>query len=435
MGLVRVFLGDWSQREQTLALSRLFVALVSLTALCLNTFWRRSYGAAGPVLLLYVVYSLLIVVAVVGPNLRYPIRMRGVPAALLLLTRGFWNRRLAVSSLMLIHIWDLLWATLICLFTGGFNSPFFFLFVFVLMAAAYRWEARGTLATTGAIMLILIFEALLVNSPAIPVFHVAGDALRWGTSLNRAATLMVLAGLMSFLARGKLRLSGAARKPLLDHPSSEVRVWDKRTAIERRRIAHDLHDGVIQSLISLEIELELLRRQRPNISFEAMEMLASVQGAIRQEVGKLRELTEELCSDSLPCPLPSHLAETVEKFRRETGIAVSLCCDAQSALLPPRVAQEVAGIVREGLANIRKHSGAQHVEVHLAAAQDQYQVVVWDDGRGFDFSGRVSQQQLKNTGKGPRVIQERVNSIGGELAIESYPNRGARLEVRFDTRK
>jgi signal transduction histidine kinase len=101
---------------------------------------------------------------------------------------------------------------------------------------------------------------------------------------------------------------------------------------------------------------------------------------------------------------------------------------------PSSRGSRVAGIVREGLPKIRKHSGAQNVEVHLTAADDKYQVVVQDDGRGFNFSGRVPQQQLENTDNGPRVIQETVSSILGEPAIEPYPNRGLQLEVRYDAR-
>jgi signal transduction histidine kinase len=57
--------------------------------------------------------------------------------------------------------------------------------------------------------------------------------------------------------------------------------------------------------------------------------------------------------------------------------------------------------------------------------------VVDDDGRGFDFSGRLSQEELDAARKGPVIIKERVRAIGGELSIESAPGRGARLEITF----
>lgn len=91
----------------------------------------------------------------------------------------------------------------------------------------------------------------------------------------------------------------------------------------------------------------------------------------------------------------------------------------------------VGGIVQEALCNVRKHSGARKVEVRLGSNRDSWQVVIQDDGHGFDFSGRLSQTELRARHKGPRVIQERVHCVNGELAIESYPDRGARLEIRL----
>jgi signal transduction histidine kinase len=58
-------------------------------------------------------------------------------------------------------------------------------------------------------------------------------------------------------------------------------------------------------------------------------------------------------------------------------------------------------------------------------------LVVDDDGHGFDFSGRLTQAELEAERKGPMIIKERVRSIGGELAVESTPGRGARLEIRI----
>jgi len=57
--------------------------------------------------------------------------------------------------------------------------------------------------------------------------------------------------------------------------------------------------------------------------------------------------------------------------------------------------------------------------------------VIEDDGRGFPFSGRLSQADLDALGKGPLVIKERVRVIAGELTIESNPGHGARVEVRI----
>lgn len=416
-----------SQREHKLALGRLSISLVALAATYFDRSWGGGHSTA--ILLFYVLYSLFVLMLAVVARAD-PLSLTTVWRVLEtfpIVVRVLWNRRVSAASLILIHIADLTWAALICLLTGGLKSPFFFLFVFVILAAACRWGAPGALPTAGASMLVLLSATLLTNSPPNAGFHFVIEGLGWGTSLNRAVSLVLLGALAPLLAEG----DGTA---VLQVSSSQLGSHAQETAGERRRIARDLHDGVIQSLIVLEIELDLLRREKLHVTAETTETLASVQQAIRQEVRKLRELTEQLRSDSPPCLLSSHLSDAVEEFQRETGIATSLQCDVQDELLHPRVAQEIAGIVREALANVPKHSGAQNVQVRLTAHQDHYQLVVKDDGRGFDFSGCLSQQQLECAHKGPRVIRERVHSIQGELAIESYAGRGSRLEVQFDAR-
>jgi signal transduction histidine kinase len=69
--------------------------------------------------------------------------------------------------------------------------------------------------------------------------------------------------------------------------------------------------------------------------------------------------------------------------------------------------------------------------VRLAQRTDSLRLTVEDDGRGFPFSGRMSEAELAISGKGPAVIRERVRLLAGELTIESNPGQGARLEVRI----
>jgi two-component system nitrate/nitrite sensor histidine kinase NarX len=118
-------------------------------------------------------------------------------------------------------------------------------------------------------------------------------------------------------------------------------------------------------------------------------------------------------------------------FQQETGIQTAFVCNVREETIPRRVSAELVRIVEEALSNVRKHSGAQKVEVNLRAHRGSWQVIIQDDGRGFDFSGRLSLAELEAARKGPRVIRERVHSVHGDLTLESYPNSGARLEIRF----
>ncbi|MGH9344417.1 MAG: sensor histidine kinase [Terriglobia bacterium] len=206
-------------------------------------------------------------------------------------------------------------------------------------------------------------------------------------------------------------------------------------AIERAHVARDLHDGVIQSLIALEMRVDGLRRQAIGVSPDAAEKLESVRGFLREEVINLRELMQQLQLDDIaPHQLGTYVSGMLNKFQRETGIDASFAPEADTALFSPRVSREVAKIVHEALTNVRKHSGAHHVRVGLESENLRWKLVIEDDGKGFEFSGRFSQADLEKARKGPRVIEERVRAIKGELAIESRPSQGARLEIRFGSK-
>ena len=90
---------------------------------------------------------------------------------------------------------------------------------------------------------------------------------------------------------------------------------------------------------------------------------------------------------------------------------------------------ELLRIVQEGRVNVRKHSGARHALVRLGSSQDRWNLTLEDDGKGFPFEGRVSQEQMEETGKGPMIIKERVRLIAGQLTVESNPGQGTRLEI------
>jgi len=97
--------------------------------------------------------------------------------------------------------------------------------------------------------------------------------------------------------------------------------------------------------------------------------------------------------------------------------------------LTPYVRRQMAGIVHEALVNVRKHSGADRVLVRSEVTDGWWKVSIEDDGRGFAFGGRLTQEELDAQRQGPRTIGERVRIIGGVMAVESRPGFGARVEV------
>ncbi len=208
------------------------------------------------------------------------------------------------------------------------------------------------------------------------------------------------------------------------------RLRTRAGAVERARVARELHDGAVQSLIAVEMQVDVLRRQSVNNSGIVTGELGRIQGLLREEVLKLRELMQQMKSIDLDSRrLLGFIGDTVERFQRETGISARFLTSIEELKMPQPMCREIARIVQEALVNVRKHSKATQVLVRFNASEDGWNLVIEDDGSGFPFAGRLNQLELDSVGKGPVVIGERVRLIEGELTVESNPGRGSRLEV------
>jgi signal transduction histidine kinase len=200
-------------------------------------------------------------------------------------------------------------------------------------------------------------------------------------------------------------------------------------AAERARFARELHDGAVQSLIAVEMQVDVLRRQSDAGKPIGSE-LGRIQGLLREEVLKLRELMQQMKAIDVDAQrLLGVLNDTVERFQRETGILARFVTDLEGVDMPQRVCREILRIVQEGLVNVRKHSGARHALVRLASSKEKWNLTLEDDGKGFPFAGRYNQDQMEEAGKGPMIIKERVRLIAGGLTVESNPGQGTRLEI------
>ena len=200
-------------------------------------------------------------------------------------------------------------------------------------------------------------------------------------------------------------------------------------AMERARVARELHDTAIQSLISIEMQVDVLRRRatgNPDIVSE----LEHIQDLLRQEVLNLRELMQTMRPIEIgPHQFLDFIAQLVERFSRDTGIETRFVSELQEVTMPPATCRELARVVQEGLVNIRRHSGARSAMVSFGAQNGFWKLVIDDNGRGFPFAGRFDLTNLDDLRRGPTVIKERVRSVGGDLLIESTPGRGSRLEI------
>ncbi len=199
---------------------------------------------------------------------------------------------------------------------------------------------------------------------------------------------------------------------------------------ERSRLSRDIHDGILQTLLSVDIQLDVLRRKVPAAPDQAVAGLASLQQTVRNETEDLRRMVTDLR------PLRVQSADLVDlmtgfaaRFRNESGLALDLLVDAADLRLPDRICRDLFQIYRESLHNVKKHAGASHVVVKLWQNESQVVLVVDDNGEGFSFAGRFTGDELDRLRLGPISIKERTRSVAGVLTVESTPGHGARLTV------
>jgi signal transduction histidine kinase len=222
--------------------------------------------------------------------------------------------------------------------------------------------------------------------------------------------------------------------PVIYNLFLERRLRTRLQENERAKLARELHDGVIQSLIGIEMRLEVARRQIQSSPARAETDLRETQLHLREQIVDVRTLMNQLRPPDVDrTRLMDMLSETTERFHRTTGIEAQFERSVDHLRLPKRVCRELVRVVDEALMNVRKHSGASRVAVRVGARAGDITLSIEDDGRGFGFAGRMTQPDLDALGLGPLVIKERVQSIGGRVAIDSRPGMGARLEVQVPT--
>ena len=201
---------------------------------------------------------------------------------------------------------------------------------------------------------------------------------------------------------------------------------------ERSRISRDLHDGILQTLLSLNIQLDVLRRKFPWTPEQAGKELEMLQTTVKQESEELRRMVTDLRPIRVEsADMRELMFGFAERYRNESGLAVDLFIEDRNLRLPDRICREMFQIYREALNNVKKHAFASHVVVKLGQDEAKVSLVVDDNGRGFSFSGRFTSEELDRLRLGPISIKERTRSVGGTLTVESNPGHGARLTVEI----
>ena len=226
--------------------------------------------------------------------------------------------------------------------------------------------------------------------------------------------LLISVGRHLGLAIEKARLEGEARR---------LAIMD-----ERNIIGNELHDSLAQSLIGMRLQLKLLSESLARKDFGAAQYEANrLRRAMTQANADLRELLTNYRLKIDDAGLVQTVANLVERFGRETGIAVFFQNECRTLALTPAQEIQVFYIIQEALTNIRKHSGARNVRIMLNNEDDLYTVLIEDDGLGMAGGAEA----VPDNRAGLAIMRERTERLHGQIVIESEPGEGTRIVLMF----
>jgi nitrate/nitrite-specific signal transduction histidine kinase len=199
----------------------------------------------------------------------------------------------------------------------------------------------------------------------------------------------------------------------------------EQTAItaERGRLARELHDAVTQTLFSANLIADVIPRIWKRNPEEGMQNLEELRQLTRGALAEMRTLLMEMRPESLErADIKSLLTQLADAFVGRVRVPVSVDIKGECKLTQ-EVKLAFYRVAQEALNNIAKHSGARQVEVHLECQPDQLNLLIKDDGLGFD-PATITPGHL-----GIAIMRERANSIGARLKIESQVGQGTSVEL------
>lgn len=205
---------------------------------------------------------------------------------------------------------------------------------------------------------------------------------------------------------------------------------------ERRRIARELHDGVVQSLTALVTDLEYFRLRHARMSQE--------QHADSQEVEARVEAWQELAQDSLASMRQALGGLRTQNTRNvdfvtsihaliddmhEAGYTVTYEDNDWPTLLPFEYTSHLYAIIREAFTNIRKHAHAANVTLFLFNYEEHLHISIADDGVGMYSSALRRTNEQSGYQQGLLGLRERTQLLGGHVSIVSEPGKGTRIDI------
>jgi signal transduction histidine kinase len=316
------------------------------------------------------------------------------------------------------HAADVLISTVLMYFIEDPTSLFFLAVIFVLLCAMFYWQWRGIVWTAVAALII----CLGLGVYAVGVLHEAASALY--TFVIHGMYIVTVALLLCYLNAYHQHLYGDMVTLRLEQDALLQQVQQAAAVAERLHLAHNLHDGVLQSLTGAALHLETIPRLLKQEQLKGREPLRDVQQLLVAEQQDLRYLIQALRPSpttlaATPFALVPHLERLGQRLERLWGLRVDMRLEGLDRALPGALSQGLYLMIHEALINAARHAGASSVYVALSVQDTSVHLMVRDNGRSFPYHGHYDLPALTALSLGPRMLRERMASLGEDLTIDS----------------
>jgi len=295
-------------------------------------------------------------------------------------------------------------------------EPFFFLLI-PLVLLAWGYGRKGALlgSTWAAVLHVGISLSMLPEGGL--------SRLSLSQMLMRIMLLYLVPVIVSILAERERQQHARLEKAHQRLRRHAVAMEQLAVSRERNRMARDLHDTLAHSLSALTVQLEALRTLMDNEPAAARAAVDDIAELARRGLEESRRAIQALRSDPVDTlGLTAALRETLQGLQSRAGVEATLSTAGEESAITPEEAQALYRIAEEALSNVERHAGARQVDARIDFGADRVDLVVRDDGTGFDPE-TVQLERYGLTG-----MRERAAMIGASVDVNSRPGGGT--EVR-----
>ncbi len=206
-------------------------------------------------------------------------------------------------------------------------------------------------------------------------------------------------------------------------PLAEIEMIVNAQEAERQRLSRQMHDGPAQAMSNFILQTEIAMRLLDADPAQAKEELGSLKNSAMGTFQKVRNFIFELRPMMLDdLGLIPTIRKYIEAFKEQTSLEVNLTVTGAERRLEPYLEVMIFRAIQELLGNAARHSQAASIKMHVDMANEVVRVSVDDNGKGFDPEAARSGGSL-----GLKLIQERVELLGGHFEVDTAPGKGARI--------